>query len=79
MCVHADVTGLTAEECEVRNTHAEELKDIVQTCLAQAVIADTRPLVEIRSSEVRPPSLVRLRPQQLGVDNFFLTDLPKSF
>ena len=31
MCVHADVTGLTPEQCEERQTHAEELRNIIQS------------------------------------------------
>ena len=60
MCVHADVTGLREEQCDERNKHAEELRGIVQTCLAEALVSDTRSLVEIRSSEVRAPPQVRI-------------------
>jgi hypothetical protein len=54
MCVHADVTGLDDSVANIRNENAEELKDIVQRCLAASTVADNRTIDEIRSSEVRP-------------------------
>ena len=60
MCVHADVTGLTDEQCAERNASAEELKDVVQACLAEANQTDTRCLHDIRASMVPPPPVSML-------------------
>ena len=68
MCVHADVTGLTPEQCDERQAHAEELKAIIQKCLVHSNVADRRSLEHIRASDVRPapkeslPDIVKDRP-----------------